>query len=59
MAAAVTAWLLLSIGTALLFSGELLPRHYLMVFIPAALLLCLFGPGRYSLDRSTDFSRRQ
>ena len=57
--AAVTAWLLLSIGTALLFAGELLPRHYLMVFVPTALLLCLIGPGRYSLDRLIDSSRRQ
>lgn len=57
--AAVTAWLLMSIGTTLLFAGELLPRHYLMVFVPAALLLCLIGPGRYSLDRLIDILRRQ
>ena len=49
-AAAVIAWLLLSVSTALFFSGELLPLHYLMVFAPVALLLCLIGPGRYSLD---------
>jgi uncharacterized membrane protein YphA (DoxX/SURF4 family) len=50
-AAAVIAWLLLSVSTALLIAGELLPLHYLMVFVPVALLLCLIGPGRYSLDR--------
>ena len=50
--AAITAWLLLSIGIALLFSGdEFLPRHYLMAFVPQALLLCFLGPGRYSVDR--------
>ena len=57
--AAVAAWLLLSIGTTLLVAGDLLPRHYLMVFVPTALLLCLIGPGRYSLDRLIDTSRRQ
>jgi uncharacterized membrane protein YphA (DoxX/SURF4 family) len=50
--AAVVAWLLLSIAIALAFSGdEFLPRHYLMVFVPLALLLCVLGPGRYSVDR--------
>lgn len=50
--AAVAAWLLSSIAIALIFSGdEFLPRHYLMVFVPLALLLWLVGPGRYSLDR--------
>ena len=57
--AAVMAWLLTSIGTTELFAGELLPRHFLMVFVPAALLLCLIGPGRYSLDRLIDTLRRQ
>jgi putative oxidoreductase len=50
--AAVTAWLLLSIGIALLFAGDgFFPRHYVMAFVPQALLLCLLGPGRYSIDR--------
>lgn len=49
--AAVMAWLLLSIAIALAFSGgEFFPRHYLMVFVPLALLLCVLGPGRYSVD---------
>lgn len=49
-----TAWavtfLLVTIGIALLASGELLPRHHVMVFLPATLLLAFWGPGRYSLD---------
>ncbi|MSO82017.1 MAG: DoxX family protein [Acidobacteria bacterium] len=51
--AAVMAWLLLSIAIALAFSGgdEFFSRHYLMVFVPLALLLCVLGPGRYSVDR--------
>ena len=53
------AWLLASIGTALLIGGGLFPRHYLMVFVPMALLLCLIGPGRYSLDRLIDTSRKR
>ncbi len=57
--AAVIAWLLASIGTATLVGGDLFPRHYLMVFVPTALLLCLIGPGRFSLDRLIDTSRRQ
>ena len=57
--AAVMAWLLASIGTALLIGGGLFPRHYLMVFVPMALLLCLIGPGRYSLDRLIDTSRKR
>jgi uncharacterized membrane protein YphA (DoxX/SURF4 family) len=49
--AAVTAWLLASISIAVMVSGdEFFPRHYLMVFVPLALLLCLFGSGRYSVD---------
>lgn len=50
--AAVMTWLLLSISIALAFSGgEFFPRHYLMVFVPLALLLFVLGPGRYSVDR--------
>ena len=49
--AAVMAWLLLSITIAVVSSGdEFFPRHYLMVFVPLALLLCALGPGRYSVD---------
>ena len=57
--AAVIAWLLASIGTATLVGGGLFPRHYLMVFVPTALLLCLIGPGRFSLDRLIDTWRRR
>lgn len=49
-AAAVIAWLVLSIGIALLASGDLLPRHHTMVFFPLALMLCVLGPGWYSVD---------
>jgi uncharacterized membrane protein YphA (DoxX/SURF4 family) len=56
--AAVTAWLLASISVAVMATGDdFFPRHYLMVFVPLALLLCLFGAGRYSLDYLMD-SRR-
>jgi uncharacterized membrane protein YphA (DoxX/SURF4 family) len=48
--AGVIAWIVLSIGIALLFTGELLPRHHTMVMVPFALLLCVLGPGPYSLD---------
>lgn len=50
MSAAVSAWILLSIGLALLFVGEFFPRHHIMVFFPMALMLWLLGPGRYSVD---------
>ena len=50
--AAVMAWMLLSIAIALASSGDdFFPRHYLMVFVPLALLLFVLGPGRYSVDR--------
>ena len=56
--AAVMAWLLLSIAIALTFSGdEFLPRHYLMVFVPLASLLCVLGPGRCSVDRLRQTTR--
>jgi len=58
--AAVMAWLLLSIAIALAFSGdEFFPRHYLMVFVPLALLLCALGPGRYSVDGLRQTRREQ
>lgn len=41
---------LLSIGIALIGTGEFFPRHHVMVFIPIALLLSCTGPGKYSLD---------
>jgi uncharacterized membrane protein YphA (DoxX/SURF4 family) len=56
--AAVTAWLLSSISITLLATdGDYFPRHYLMVFVPVALLLYVSGPGRYSLDALVE-SRR-
>jgi uncharacterized membrane protein YphA (DoxX/SURF4 family) len=56
--AAVVAWLLTSISIAMVSAGdEFLPRHYLMVFVPLALLLCVLGPGRFSVDRL--FGRRR
>jgi uncharacterized membrane protein YphA (DoxX/SURF4 family) len=58
VAAAVVAWLLLSIGIAMLFDGGLFPRHYLMVFVPAALLLFALEPSRYSLDALIRGKRR-
>ena len=57
--AAVIAWLLTSIGTAMLIGGDIFPRHSLMVFVPTALLLCLIGPGRFSLDRLIGTWRRR
>jgi uncharacterized membrane protein YphA (DoxX/SURF4 family) len=48
--AAVTTWVLLSIAIALLFAGDFLPRHHLMVFVPASMLLVALGPGRFSVD---------
>ncbi|MCH8474502.1 MAG: DoxX family protein [Opitutales bacterium] len=51
----VSAWavqfMLVTIGIALLFSGELFPTHHVLVFIPALLILQLQGPGAYNLDR--------
>lgn len=48
--AGLIAWIVLSVGIALFFTGELLPRHHTMVMVPFALLLCVLGPGPYSLD---------
>lgn len=48
--AGLIAWIVLSIGIALLFTGELLPRHHTMVMVPFALLLCGLGAGPYSID---------
>jgi uncharacterized membrane protein YphA (DoxX/SURF4 family) len=48
--AAVIAWVVLSIGIALLTSGGFLPRHHTMVLFALALMLCVLGAGRYSVD---------
>ena len=48
--AGLIAWIVLNVGIALFFTGELLPRHHTMVMVPFALLLCVLGPGPYSLD---------
>ena len=50
VAAAVIAWVVMSIGIALLTSGGLLPRHHTMVLFALALMLCVLGSGRYSVD---------
>ena len=59
-AAAVNAWLLLSISIAMISTagGDFFPRHYLMVFVPLAMLLALTGPGRYSIDATIRRRRR-
>ena len=59
VAAAVTTWLLASITIALVMTdrADFFPRHYLMVFVPLALLLFLLGPGPFSVDRL--FGRRR
>ena len=58
-AAAVTTCLLASITIALVMTdrADFFPRHYLMVFVPLALLLFLLGPGPFSVDRL--FGRRR
>ncbi|MCH8541617.1 MAG: DoxX family membrane protein [Opitutales bacterium] len=43
--------MLITIGIALLFSGELFPTHHVLVFIPALIILQLQGPGAFNLDR--------
>ena len=50
VAAAVIAWLVLSIGIAVMTAGDFLPRHHTMVFFPFALILTVLGSGRYSVD---------
>ncbi len=49
-AAVISTLVLLSIGIALIGTGEFFPRHHVMVFLPIALLLAFTGPGKYSLD---------
>jgi uncharacterized membrane protein YphA (DoxX/SURF4 family) len=49
--AAVTAWLLLSIGIALFFPVTSFSRATSWRSSRSALLLCLLGPGRHSADR--------
>jgi uncharacterized membrane protein YphA (DoxX/SURF4 family) len=58
-AAAVTTWLLASITIAIVMTdrADFFPRHYLMVFVPLAMLLLLLGPGPFSIDRLFGRSR--
>lgn len=50
IAALASTAIFASIGVALFSTGELLPRHHIMVFLPVALLLFARGPGRFSVD---------
>ncbi len=50
ISAGLVAFILFTIGIALLDAGDLLPRHHVLVFFPLALLLWQAGADRLTID---------
>ncbi len=56
--AGLVALILFTIGIALLNTGDLLPRHHVLVFFPLALLLWQAGADRLTVDHLIRGKRR-